>query len=156
MLTGFATTADAEGAGLVPVGAAAGPHATATPTAASAWRNRLRSTFTPASLSISCPPREFRARLYLRCDPQPPRAQSGAARAAAAAAPLEDVRAGSDRTRRRHAGAGAHRPVHRAVDAPRRLPPRRARGAHHGTTRGPHRADARDRSSRHRARRTRN
>src|SRR5437870_9008635 len=90
MLTGFATTADADGAELVPVGAAAGPQATATPTAASAWRNRLRSIFTPASLSIASPPREFRARLYLRCDPHPARAQSGAARAAVPAAPLQD------------------------------------------------------------------
>src|SRR5437879_13593570 len=121
MLTGFATTADADGAGLVPVGAAAGPHATATPTAASAWRNRLRSIFTPASLSIACPPREFRARLYLRCDPHPARAQSRAARAAAPAAPLQDVRAGSDRTRRRYAGAGAPRSAQRAVDRPPRL-----------------------------------
>src|SRR2546426_12106916 len=108
MLTGFATTADADGAELVPVGAAAGPHATATPTAASAWRNRLRSSFTPASRSISCPPREFR--LDYTCGViLSRRTQSGAARAAAPAAPLEDTRAGSDRTRRRHAGAGAHR-----------------------------------------------
>src|SRR5881397_1210230 len=60
MLTGLATTPDADGAGLALAGAAEGPHATATPTAASAWRNRLRSIFTPASPSISYPPRESR------------------------------------------------------------------------------------------------
>src|SRR5438094_2220355 len=120
MLTGLATAGLVED--LSGLGASGDPtraHAVATPTAASACRNRLRSIFTPASLSISCPPPRISARLYLRCDPQPARAQSGAARAAAPAAPLEDVRDGSDRTRRWYAGAGAHRPVHRAVDATR-------------------------------------
>ncbi|MEP6694872.1 MAG: hypothetical protein ABJB39_09520, partial [Chloroflexota bacterium] len=57
MLTGFATTPVDDAAGLAPVGVgvAAGPHAVATPTAASACRNRLRSIFGPASRSIFFP-----------------------------------------------------------------------------------------------------
>src|SRR4030088_1391711 len=65
MLTGFAATAvdDAAAEGLA-AGGAAGPHAVATPTAASAWRKRLRSIFSPASLSISFPPCGSRAPDY--------------------------------------------------------------------------------------------
>src|SRR5687768_18025915 len=55
MLTGLAAAAVplAEGAGLPPTGAPAGPHATATPTAPSACRNRLRLIVVPLLGSIS-------------------------------------------------------------------------------------------------------
>jgi len=56
MLTGFAAAAVADP---VATGFAAGgggePHAVATPTAASACRNRLRSNFGPTSRSIFVP-----------------------------------------------------------------------------------------------------
>src|SRR6266851_6018146 len=54
MLTGLAAAVpDAEEVGLATGEGAAGPHATATPTAASACKKRLRSIFGPTSLSIS-------------------------------------------------------------------------------------------------------
>src|SRR6266542_3936014 len=131
MLTGLATAPDADAAGLAPVGAAAGPHAVATPTAASACRNRLRSILMPSSRFISFPPCVRRARLYLRCDAEHARSQSGPARAPAPPGPLEDLRAGRDRATRRSAGAGADGSVHRAVDAARSLSRGRPRNADH-------------------------
>src|SRR6267378_6657251 len=105
MLTALAAAVPvADAAGLAAAGGAAGPHAVATPTAASACRNRLRSIFGPASRSIFIPPCGSRARLYLRCDPHQTRAQPGAARASAAAPPRDDVGEGCDRASRRYAG----------------------------------------------------
>src|SRR5713226_4540299 len=122
ILTGLgAAVPDADGAGLAAVGGAAGPQAVATPTAARACRNRLRSILMPSSRPISFPPCVRRGRLYLRGDAQHARAQSGAARAAAPATPLEDVTEGCDRASCRYAGAGAHGSVCRAVDTDRRL-----------------------------------
>src|SRR5215210_8384380 len=70
MLTGLAAAAlpVEDAAGLAAAGGDDGPHAVATPTAASAWRNRLRLIFVPASLSIFTPPCGSSARLYLRSD----------------------------------------------------------------------------------------
>src|SRR3979411_1499115 len=67
MLTGFAATAvdDAEAAGLAAgVGGGARPPGVGRRPAGSAWRKRLRSIFSPASLSISFPPCGSRAPDY--------------------------------------------------------------------------------------------
>jgi hypothetical protein len=55
MLTGLATTLVADAAGLAAGGGAEGPHAVATPTAASACRNRLRLIVVSASGDIFIP-----------------------------------------------------------------------------------------------------
>src|SRR5712692_4932475 len=66
MPTGFAAAAVADADGLAVDGAAAGPHAVATPTAASAWRNRLRESVALVSRSICLPPETDLALDYTR------------------------------------------------------------------------------------------
>src|SRR5437899_827005 len=88
MATGFAAAVVADADGLAVDGAPAGAHAVATPTAASAWRNRLREIVVLVSRSICLPPERI-SRPTIRASP--------------------GVRA----TKRRHGGCAAERHVSR-------------------------------------------
>src|SRR2546430_7284115 len=106
MATGFAAAVVADADGRAVDGAPAGAHAVATPTAASAWRNRLREIVVLVSRSICLPPERISCPTI--------RASPG-------------VRA----TKRRHGGCAAARPVsrpeRRAPPALRHRPPARDR-----------------------------